>query len=77
MSESAQDRKALKESASDAREEGLDPQRAARRRMAQALSALSEQGEKLTGGAGIPTTQEEAAQDWPEIWGRRVGRGLG
>ena len=61
----------------DAREEGRDPQGAARRRMARALAALSEQGEKIAGGAGVPGTEEPAPQDWPEVWGRRIGRGLG
>ncbi len=61
----------------DVCEEGRDPQGAARRRMAQALSPLNEQSEKIAGGAGIPSGEHEFPQDWAEIWGRRIGRGLG
>ena len=49
-----------------------------RRRFAEEMRRTAEQGEKLTGGAGIPGAYEEdEPQDWPEVWGPRVGRALG
>ena len=62
-----------------------------RRRFAEQMRHTAEQGEKLTGGAGVPDErsqhdrrggqQQQASgdefNDWPEVWGPRVGRALG
>ena len=55
---------------------GIDEARLARQRMAREMKRLDEQGEKVLGGGGLP--HERAAEtDWTEVWGRRIGRGLG
>ena len=58
-----------------------------RRRFAEQMRRTAEQGEKLTGGAGVPDDRdgqrssngagEEEFNGWPEVWGPRVGRALG
>ena len=48
-----------------------------RRRFAEEMRRTTEQGEKMTGGAGLPGEQDDAPRDWPEVWGPRVGRALG
>ena len=49
-----------------------------RRRFAKEMRRTTEQAEKLTGGAGVPDTRDgHEPQDWPEVWGPRVGRALG
>ncbi len=40
------------------------------------LERLAEQSEKLL-GAAHDTQQPGGAQDWSEVWGRRIGRALG
>ena len=49
-----------------------------RRRFAEEMRRTAEQGEKLTGGAGLPREADtDEPHDWPEVWGPRVGRALG
>ena len=49
-----------------------------RRRFAEEMRRTAEQGEKLTGGAGVPDVRDDdEPHDWPEVWGPRVGRALG
>ena len=55
-----------------------DVEELTRRRFAEEMRRTAEQGEKLTGGAGVPDTRDDGEpHDWPEIWGPRVGRALG
>ncbi len=65
---------------------GEDVQAETRRHFAEEMRHTAEQGEKLTGGAGVPDERNgqrnagaggEAFNDWPEVWGPRVGRALG
>ena len=68
----------------DARHQNVEAE--TRRRFAEQIRRTAQQGEKLTGGAGVPDereplrdggTSEEEFNDWPEVWGARVGRALG
>jgi hypothetical protein len=58
---------------------GVDVAEETRRRFAEEMRHAAQQGEKLTGGAGLPGERREDDQprDWPEVWGPRVGRALG
>ena len=66
--------------AEDARNgrKGMDVAEETRRRFAEEMRRTAEQGEKITGGAGMPEGRDDRQpQDWPEVWGPRVGRALG
>ncbi len=57
---------------------GVDVAEETRRRFAEEMRRTAEQGEKITGGAGMPEGRDDRQpQDWPEVWGPRVGRALG
>ena len=55
---------------------GPDEARETRRRMEREMSRLGQQGEKLLGGGMHPHAEGEP-EDAVELWGRRIGRGLG
>ncbi len=58
-----------------------DVLRETRRRFAEEMRHTAQQGEKIAGGAGVPDEDDDRndrePQDWPEVWGPRVGRALG
>ena len=54
-----------------------DPARETRERMAQDMRRLGQQGEKIIGGGFDADHPDGAADDAIEIWGKRIGRGLG
>ncbi len=56
---------------------GVDEEERTRARMAREVSRLEGQGEKLIGGGGFPAGTPAEEDDAIEIWGRRIGRGLG
>ncbi len=55
---------------------GADEARETRRRMEREMDRLGQQGEKLLGGGMHPHAGGEP-EDAVELWGRRIGRGLG
>ena len=57
---------------------GVDEARLTRERMAREMDRLGQQGEKIIGGGMFPDRGEPPGEeDAIEIWGRRIGRGLG
>ena len=57
---------------------GPDEAAETQERMAREMARLEGQGEKLLGGGAMPGGRDEAGGDDPiELWGRRIGRGLG
>lgn len=54
-----------------------DPARDTRERMARDMKRLGQQGEKIIGGGFDADPSDNAADDAIEIWGKRIGRGLG
>ena len=56
---------------------GIDEEKLTRERMAREMARLEGQGEKLIGGGRFPEGAGERDGDAMEVWGRRIGRGLG
>ena len=47
------------------------------KKMAQDMKRIGQQGEKIFGAGGFAGDGSDNANDPMEIWGRRIGRGLG